>query len=235
MTEDLIIGEKEIVIPGQVIAESMEYLPGDNVIREKEKLIATRVGIVNVSGRLIKLVPLAGPYVPKRDDVVIGKVTSIGFSGWRVDIGWAFEANLSVKDAVSDFVRKGADLTKYFDHGDYVMTQIFNVASMKIIDLTMRGPGLRKLEDGRIIKVGSTKVPRIIGKQGSMISMIKEHTGCKILVGQNGYIWLSGDDPIKEDLALRAIYKVEKESSMSGLTDTLKEFLEKENGLREKI
>ena len=235
MTEDLIIGEKEIVIPGQVIAESMEYLPGDNVIREKEKLIATRVGIVNVSGRLIKLVPLAGPYVPKRDDVVIGKVTSIGFSGWRVDIGWAFEANLSVKDAVSDFVRKGADLTKYFDHGDYVMTQIFNVASMKIIDLTMRGPGLRKLEDGRIIKVGSTKVPRIIGKQGSMITMIKEHTGCKILVGQNGYIWLSGDDPIKEDLALRAIYKVEKESSMSGLTDTLKEFLEKENGLREKI
>ena len=231
----LLINEKEIVLPGQVIAESMEYLPGENVIREKEQLIATKVGILNISGRLVKLIPLAGPYIPKRDDMVIGKVTSIGMSGWRVDIGWAFEANLSVKDASSDYIEKGTDLTKYFDYGDYIMAMISNVISMKIIDLTIKGPGLRKLGEGRIIKVGSTKVPRIIGKQGSMISLIKEHTGCKISVGQNGIIWICGEDAVKENLAVKAIEKIEKESYMSGLTDRLKEFLEKESGIRQKV
>ncbi|HLC86565.1 MAG TPA: exosome complex RNA-binding protein Rrp4 [Candidatus Nanoarchaeia archaeon] len=224
------INDKELVVPGQVIAESMEYLPGEDIIREKEKLIATKVGMASLSGRLIKLVPLTGPYVPKRDDIVIGKVTSIGLSGWRVDIGWAFEANLSIKDASSDYIAKGADLSKYLSHGDYIMAQIVNIASMKIIDLSIKGPGLRKLGEGRIIKIGSTKVPRVIGKQGSMINLIKEYTGCKISVGQNGFIWISGDNVYKEDLAVRTIKKIEKESFMSGLTDRIKEYLEKESG-----
>jgi exosome complex component RRP4 len=235
MSKGLLVKDKEIVMPGQVLAESMEYLPGNDVIREKEQLIATKVGILNVSGRLVKLIPLAGSYVPKRDDLVIGQVTTIGMSGWRVDIGWAFEANLSMRDATSDFIAKGADLTKYFNYGDHVMGQITNVSGMRIIDLTMKGPGLRKLGEGRIIKVGSVKVPRIIGKQGSMISLIKEYTGCKMSVGQNGVVWLSGDSAEKENLALKAIEKIEKESHISGLTDRLKEFLEKESGLRKEI
>jgi len=230
MTQGIMINDKELVVPGQVIAESMEYLPGEDIIREKEKLIATKVGMASLSGRLIKLVPLTGPYVPKRDDIVIGKVTSIGLSGWRVDIGWAFEANLSIKDASSDYIAKGADLSKYLSHGDYIMAQIVNIASMKIIDLSIKGPGLRKLGEGRIIKIGSTKVPRVIGKQGSMINLIKEYTGCKISVGQNGFIWISGDNVYKEDLAVRTIKKIEKESFMSGLTDRIKEYLEKESG-----
>lgn len=230
MTQGIMINDKEFVFPGQVIAESMEYLPGEGIIREKEKLIATKVGMASINGRLIKLVPLTGPYVPKRDDIVIGKVTSIGLNGWRVDIGWAFEANLSIKDASSDYIAKGADLSKYLSHEDYIMAQIVNVASMKIIDLSIKGPGLRKLGDGRIIKIGSTKVPRVIGKQGSMINLIKEYTGCKISVGQNGFIWISGDNAYKEDLAVKTIKKIEKESFMSGLTDRVKEYLEKESG-----
>jgi len=223
----LLVEERQIVIPGMELAEGMDYLPGEDVFRDGDKLISTKIGIASLSGRVVKVVPLAGNYLPNREDVIIGKVVSVGLSGWRVDIGWAFEANLNLKDASSDFIERGADLSKYFDTGDYVLSQITNVAGSKIVDLTMKGPGLKKLSPGRIIKVSSPKVPRIIGKQGSMISLIKEYTNCKILVGQNGLVWLSGENVNDELLAVNAIKKVEDESHIQGLTDKIKEFLEK--------
>lgn len=228
----LLVEDKEIVVPGTEMSDGMDYLPGDNTFRDGEKIVGMRLGVVNVSGRLIKIVPLSGTYVPKSGDLVIGKIVGVGLGGWRVNIGWPFEANLSVKEATSDFIPKGDDLGKYFDYGDYLMSQIVNIASVKLIDLSMKGPGLRKLSSGRILNVSSAKVPRIIGKQGSMVGMIKDHTGCRVSVGQNGVIWLSGDDPRKELLALECINKIEKESHVPGLTERIKEFLEShKNGL----
>ncbi len=223
----LLVEERQLVVPGQELAEGMDYLPGDDVIRDKDILVSLKVGLVNIKGRLVKVTPLAGIYLPKRGDMVIGKVLSSGFSGWRVDIGWAFEANLGLKDASSDFIEKGADLSRYFAAGEYIVSEIVNVASTKIIDLSMKGTGLRKLPPGRIFKVSPAKVPRIIGKQGSMISLIKEHTGCKISVGQNGLVWLVGENIEKELLAIKAIELIERESHISGLTERVKAFLER--------
>ena len=107
------------------------------------------------------------------------------------------------------------------------MCQIVKTSGPKIIDVSMKGPGLRKLGPGKLLKVAPAKVPRIIGKQGSMISMIKEMTDCKISVGQNGIIWLVGEDPKKELTAVDAINLIERESHISGLTDKVKELLEK--------
>ena len=84
----LLVEDKEIVVPGQELAEGMDYLPGNDVFRDGEKLISTKLGITNVSGRLVKIVPLSGPYLPKRGDLVIGEVVNVGMGGWRLDIGW---------------------------------------------------------------------------------------------------------------------------------------------------
>ena len=107
------------------------------------------------------------------------------------------------------------------------MAKIYKVSRSNITDLSMKGPGLRKLKEGKIIQVTSSKVPRIIGKQGSMISMIKEKTNCQIFVGQNGIVWIKGEKVEDEVLATEAILKVEEESHNQGLTDKIKDFLEK--------
>ncbi len=221
------INDKEIVVPGEIIATGLDYLPARFVFREGDNLISSRMGSVKIDGRFINVVPLTGNYIPKRGDLIIGKVVDIGINGWRVDMGWSCEANLSLKDASSEFIEKGSDLTKYFDFGDYIMAEIYNVIGSKLIDLSMKGPGLRKLGPGRIINVCSSKVPRVIGKQGSMISMVKEITGCRISVGQNGIVWISGTEPEKELTAIKAIEKIEAESHIQGLTERIKEFLEK--------
>jgi exosome complex component RRP4 len=220
------INDKDIVTPGEILAEGMEYLPGQGMYREGNSIIASKLGVVKVEGKVLKVIPLSGKYLPKRGDVIIGRVKDVNFSGWSVETNSAYPAMLSMKDASSDFIRRGADLTRYFDIGDYLVTKIINVTSQNLIDLTMKGPGLRKLEGGRIIRVAPSKVPRIIGKQGSMVSMIKKAANCNIIVGQNGIVWIKGINPEDEILTVETIRKIEAESHISGLTDRIKAFLE---------
>jgi len=220
------IKDKDIVVPGEILAEGMSYLPSQGTYRQGNNILASRLGLAKIDGKVIKIIPLSGKYLPKKGDVIIGKVTDINFSGWAVETNSAYRAMLSMKDGSSDFIRRGSDLTKYFEIGDHILTKIYNVTSQNLIDLTMKGPGLRKLKDGRLMKVASTKVPRIIGKQGSMVSMIKKATNCNIIVGQNGIVWIKGNNPEDEVLTVETIEMIEAQSHISGLTEKIKKFLE---------
>lgn len=226
MTENkIVVKEKEIVVPGETVAVGMESFPGNGTYREGDNIMAARLGMAHIDGRTIKLIPLSGRYMPKKFDVVVAKIVDVNVAGWRLELNSPYSAMLSMKEATSQFIERGADLTQYFDIGDYVVCKIINVTSQKLVDVTAKGPGLRKLKGGRILQVTPNKVPRIIGKQGSMVSMIKDATGCHITVGQNGWISISGE-PKAEFLAVEAIKKIEKESHISGLTDKMKAFLD---------
>ncbi|MFC1728152.1 exosome complex RNA-binding protein Rrp4 [Nanoarchaeota archaeon] len=227
---ELKVKEKEIVVPGEVIADGMGYLPSYGTYREGDTIKAQKLGIVHIEGKVIKLMPLTGRYTPKKFDTIIGKVFDILMSGWRLETNSAYSAVLPLKDASSDFIPRDAILSKYFEIGEYLVCKITNVTSQKLVDVTTKGPGLRKLRGGRIIEVNTHKVPRIIGKQGSMVTMIKEYTKCQIVVGQNGLVWISGEDPKMEHLTEETIKKIEKEAHTEGLTDNIKAFLEKQIG-----
>lgn len=223
------VKDKDVVVPGQALAQGMDYLPGYGTYRLQDKILARRLGLAMVDGRAIKIIPLSGRYIPKRNDVLIGKVIDVTMNGWIMNINSAYTAMLSVRDATSEFVARGADLRSFFDLDDCIVVKIINVTSQKLVDLTTKGPGLRKLHGGRVVNVNAHKVPRIIGKQGSMVSMIKQATGCKIIVGQNGVVWLLGE-PSQEVIALQAMRKIEEEAHIAGLTDKMQKFLEEKTG-----
>ena len=227
MTDKLKIKNKEIAVPGEVLAEGMGFVPSRGIQRVDDKLVAQQLGMISIEGKVIKLIPLTGVYLPKVGDKIVAKVIDVLMTGWRMDTRSPYSAVLSMKDATSDFIQRGADLTQFFAIGDYVLTKITNVTSQKLVDISMKGPGLRKLRGGRIIAVNPHKVPRVIGKDGSMVVMIKQATGCNVLVGQNGWIWIDGE-PKQEVIAEKAIIKIDSEAHLSGLTDRIKEFLEKE-------
>ena len=222
--------EKKIVVPGEILATGMDYLPASGAFREDDKIISSLLGIASTNGRLVKVVPLNGPYVPKLGDTVIGRIADVNYSNWFVDIGYAYDASLTMKEATSEFIPRGADISEIFALNDLLVLKITNVTRSKAIDVSLRGPGLRGLRGGKVVNVMATKVPRIVGKQGSMIGMIKDMTGCDIVAGQNGRIWISGQDPESEKLATDAVRLIEDESHVSGLTDRVKAFMEKARG-----
>jgi exosome complex component RRP4 len=230
MSESKLLAEpKSIVVPGEEVAQGLDFLPSFGTYRDGNFIRADRVGLVQVEGKVVKLIPIRGFYQPKRGDTIIGRVEELMITGWKVRINDSYVSMLNVKDATSDFINRGADLSQYFGIGDILVCRITSITANRLVDITTRGPGLKKLHGGRIFDVNSLKVPRIIGKQGSMISMIKRATGCQIIVGQNGQIWIDGT-PEGEVLATEVIRKIEREAHISGLTETIKEFLEKATG-----
>lgn len=220
---------REIAVPGQIVAKGLDFLPGDGTMREGQNIIAIRFGLLDNVGRLIKVIPLTGTYFPKKDDVVIGRVSEITPVGWVVSFGGVSSGFLTLAEGVREYVQKNADLTKYYNIGDIVAAKVF-VVKPRTIDLSMKNPGSRKLDGGLLVRINPNKVPRVIGRQGSMVNLIKKETNCNIVVGQNGIIWVKGRNIESELVARDAIKKVEAFSHIPDLTEKINEFLTKPKG-----
>ena len=76
-----------------------------------------------------------------------------------------------------------------------------------------------------MIKINCNKVPRVIGKMGSMIGLIKKHTNADITVGQNGLVWIKAESPNDELRAETAIKIVDEHAHQSGLTEKVEAYL----------
>ncbi|MFA5992108.1 MAG: exosome complex RNA-binding protein Rrp4 [Candidatus Pacearchaeota archaeon] len=216
---------RQIVVPGETIVSGQEYLPGEGTKRDGDEIVAERYGIVENSGKLVKVIPLSGVFIPRWGNVIIGQVTDISFNGWMTDINAPYSSFLPVME-VPRFVDK-KNLGEFLDIGDFFIAKISSV-KQKGIDLTLDGKGLGKLEKGMIIFINPNKVPRVIGKEGSMIKLIKDETNCKVTIGQNGIVWIKGESVDDELFAKKAIGFVTDRSFVTGLTDKVKEFLDKE-------
>jgi len=213
---------RPIVLPGELIEEKKGRKLGRNVYEENGKVFSKVLGIPKVSENEITVIPLAGVYFPRVGDKVIGIIREIEVAGWFVDINSPYVAFLPLAEAVEEYIDLSrADISKYYDIGDVIFCRISKVTKSKIVQVSMRGSS-QKLVGGIIIKITPSKVPRVIGKNGSMINLIKNKTGCKILVGQNGLIWIEGKEKAK---AVEAILTIEKKSHIYGLTEEIEKLL----------
>jgi len=215
---------RKIVIPGEVIVEGGEYLPGEGTEKRGNSIVSLIYGLEEISNNLVKIIPLSGTYQPRRGNVVIGKVENVTFSGWVIDIETAESAFLPLIE-VPRYVNKDA-LDEVMTVGDIVAAKIWNM-NKRGIDLSIKSRGLGKIDDGLIIRINSNKVPRVIGKEGSMIKIIKDKTNCNITVGQNGLIWIKGEKIEDELFAKEAVLFVAENSFIFGLTEELTKWLDK--------
>ncbi len=225
-----IVEKKKLVVPGEELAGS-DYLPGENTYKTDGKIFASRVGLVDFSGNRVYVVPLKGAYMPLAEDPVIGRISDIGMSGWTVDIGAPYPAMLPSSETFAPrqpFSR--TDLSKIFDVGDLVLARVISFDRTRDPLLTAKDPGLGKASSGRVMRISPAKIPRLIGRKGSMISMLKRETNCQIAVGQNGIVLISGQSPFEENLAMAAVKMIEREAHTQGLTDRIHGMIEKARG-----
>ena len=196
-------------------------MPGDYTKKDGDNVVSNRYGLAEVRGRVVKILPISGVYEPRRGNTVIGRVSEINFSGWQIDIGGPWRAFLPLNECPR-FINRN-NVAEFAGVGDVFNIKVWGVKQGSV-DLSLKSRGLGKLEDGRIIKINCHKVPRVIGKEGSMINLIKDKTSTEITVGQNGYVWLKGDiDGTRR--AEEAIRLIEKEAASEGLTNKVEKFL----------
>jgi exosome complex component RRP4 len=219
---------KQVVAPGELLAEG-DHVLGDNSFRVGTRIFSACVGIFEVDGNRVTVVPLKGGYFPRVGDLVGGRIVDVGLSGWTIDIRAPYEAMLPASETPGPRGPRRRDLSESFDVGDMVLCQILAFDRTRDPLLTTKGPGLGKIATGRVVEISAAKIPRLIGRKGSMISMLKNETNCQITVGQNGVVMVWGKSPENERVAVEAIYMVEREAHTRGLTDRIREMIAKSN------
>ncbi len=218
---------RQIVVPGELLAEG-GYKPGEGTFREGNCIYSSVVGLVEAKGKIVQVVAFEGAYIPKVGDVVIGKVIDVKMTSWRIDINSPYQATMhpvNIFERRTDPLKE--DLRRYFDVGDTLVAKIMAFDRTRAPLLTTKERGLGKLQGGYLVNILPTKIPRLIGRKGSMINMIKKETGCQIVIGQNGVVWVSGKSFEDEERVIKAIRQIEREAHTSGLTDRVRELIHK--------
>ncbi|TFG33004.1 RNA-binding protein [Candidatus Thorarchaeota archaeon] len=217
--------KREVVVPGQLLAEG-RYRSSFGTYDEGGKIYSSLMGLAELRGNTVKVVALEGAYIPKEGDLVIGVITLVAGNNWKVDIGGPYGASLHANNALrrpySD------DISEYMDMGDVISAEVSAFDRQSGPFLSMKGRGLEVLEGGMVLEVSPAKIPRIIGRRGSMINMINDHLRIDTVIGQNGRIWIKSPDVKRLRLAIKAFKMIEDQAHTSNLTDRINRMLAEE-------
>ncbi len=195
-----------LILPGTLVAK--KPINTDYTYVENGNTYAAVIGIYD--GPKERFIPLKGPYIPSVRDLVVGVVEEERHVGYEVDIFSPYKGFIFSKR-----------LRESFNQRNILMAEVASVSEVK--DVMLSRP--RRLIGGRLMLISPTKVSRLIGRNSSMINIIKSKTKCDIIVGKNGGVWIKGD---KIQLAIDTIMKIEREAHTKGLTDKIDKFLSQE-------
>ena len=247
--EDVAESAKEIVVPGETLTEDVnEFMPGRGAIfnKEKTKIISLSIGLKQIRKNYINVIPLRGFYTPRAGDKVLGIVVDKNPVKYKLDINAKDLGVLKPKNTIKKergrFSRgpggrkpheyNQSSSTEMYDIGEVLILKVLSADRLNSPELTTVGKYLGKKMGGTMISIGPYSIPRVIGRGGSMIKMLKTLTKCNIFVTQNGRIWIRGENLELERLLIETIEKIATEAHTIGLTDRIQEFLENEKKKR---
>lgn len=220
-----------IVVPGDRLPPDVKG-PEEYLVRVGDSVTPAVVGLLE-SGSKPSFVPLTSIYVPSPGDVVIGLIESQGVMNWFVDINSPYQAILNVQDFLKRQYNPATDdLSRFLQIGDYIIAKVQSFDRTRNPVLTVSEEGLGRVVEGKVVEISPAKVPRVIGRKGSMVNSLKELTGCDILVAVNGRIHVKCPNEDLEAIAILAIKMIEREAHTTGLTNRVKRFVEEERRLR---
>ena len=220
--ESSVKSNRKLVLPGDLMETKSK--PGKGIFRSEGRIHSSVVGYSSDRSGYINVNAIAGRYSPKVGDKIIAVCAETGPSIWRMDIGASFNSTLHHSE--SGWKVPFGDTARFLTIGDAIWAEVFMVDAAGTHQISLKKDDCRKLYSGTIVKIGPTNVPRVIGKQGSMITAIREKTQTRILIGQNGHIWIDGKG---SDIATaqKAIEMIDNNANSKGLTKKIEKLLEK--------
>ncbi len=199
------MSERRIVVPGEKIADTATRIPG--TYSRDGKTYAALVGFIDEQG---KYIALESKYKPMIEDVVVGMITDARHAGYSVDLLLPREGFIPART-----IRITLQL------GDFVVAKVRKIERSGMVEVGE----VRRLPRGKIVEFPSAKIPRLIGKKSSMLDILRNNSGGDVVVGNNGYVWMS--EKCNIPLLLKALDIIRKKAHKPGLTDTITKFFEK--------
>jgi len=217
------LGKIKIVLPGDLVSQSEKIQPGEGVYRCDGGLYANRLGILHFKGDSINIKPLVDVYIPSPGDKVVGKIVDIGLDHWMVDINANTPYSLGVWD--SPWKIGFGHVGNYLNIGDVIIARVERESGSSRMKLSMNGAGLKKLKGGYLAWINVSKIPVLVGRDKETIGTIRNRTHCRIIIGQNGVLWIEGDPTgiAKVVRVMKLIDEMPHTVSMDGIIEDILE------------
>jgi exosome complex component RRP4 len=214
--------ELRLVVPGEVIGDDANLNPGCGLIKGADGLVVTRLGHLNNNDGTLHVMPINAAYMPRSGDLVIGYVEAVQSNLWFLDVCGPFNALLPM--SLAPWKVEFGDARNHMDVGEAVLARAQEVDESHSVVCTMKGVGLRKISEGHIVEIPVQKIPMLKGENGETLQSIKTASECRIIVAENGRVWVDGS-AAGIRLAREAIAVVTKTGHREGLTSRLSEVL----------
>jgi exosome complex component RRP4 len=196
---------KSMLIPGEEICDHPERIAGSYI--EHGRTYSSTISLLKNR----HIIPLEGAWIPRIDDTVVGIVMDSRNHVYTIDLSH-FGRGLLIE---------GKYERRPLESGNIIETKVKDVENRKTVILEFP----KNLSGGVVVSVKPAKIPRIIGKEDTMINQICDMTKTRVIAGFNGFVWVKGTH-IRE--ALLAISMIESEAHREGLTEKVRIMLEKE-------
>eukprot|EP01120_Amphizonella_sp_Union-15-10_P003382 TRINITY_DN13801_c0_g1_i1.p1 TRINITY_DN13801_c0_g1~~TRINITY_DN13801_c0_g1_i1.p1 ORF type:complete len:277 (-),score=28.55 TRINITY_DN13801_c0_g1_i1:10-840(-) len=190
--------QTQIILPGQTITTDTDYMRGHGTYETNEELIGSVAGVVERVNKLITVRPLNSRYNGDVGDIVVGRVTEVSQSRWKVDINTRQDAVLHLSSInMRGGIRRRTvadrlQMREYFVEQDLIVCEVAKFYDEQISLQIRKGHG--KLANGLFISVS----PALIKRCPSHIQRLT--CGVTVFLGNNGYIWIT--EPTEEDQEL---------------------------------
>ena len=219
------MSDRQQVIPGEVITNQPLRLES-NVQLYGNDIISTITGFSEIADNGVRVLPLTGKYIPNTDDLVVGKVVSHTSLSWEVDINSCYAGILPAQDVFGrDYSAHADELNAKLAKGNLIAARIVNFDRTRDPLITVADRDLGKIDSGLLVPITPGKVPKLIGRSGSMIQLIEDITKSILTVGQNGWIVVGNDDSVGLLKAVKAVEMVNREAHIANLTDKVEKML----------
>ena len=180
-----------LVVPGEDLGDSDGMEAGHGVLTISGRLRAVKQGRVRNQGSTISVEPVHTRYIPRPSDLVIGYIEGCTNNIWFVELGAPFNAILPMSLGPGKVEFGGT--RSIMDIGDAILCRVQEVEETHSSVVTMKGMGLRKIRSGVVEEIDPHLLGRLIGKGGESLRRLKEETECRIVVADNGRMWIDGE------------------------------------------
>ncbi len=196
---------KKIILPGDALPDDLAVAHYTCI--NNGSVVSKVVGVYDDERK--EIVPLEGAWHPRVGSSIVGIIASVGRNTCSIDLKHS-SYGILVNDKMSRYSPKVGD----------VIESVVRSIERKNVPVMDRA----RLIDGSswLVYVKPSKIPRVLGRNNSMLKQIEELTQTRIIVGLNGFVAISGKGI---NPAVASIRKIESEAHTSGLTDKIKDML----------
>ncbi|EGO20581.1 hypothetical protein SERLADRAFT_476909, partial [Serpula lacrymans var. lacrymans S7.9] len=186
------LGGSRLTCPGEFITSSQTFMRGHGTYVDQDEVIASVAGTIERVNKLVTVRAIRSRYNPEVGDLVVGRITEVQPRRWKVDAHSRQDAilMLSSVNLPGGVQRRKLEsdelqMRNFFEEGDLLVAEVQAFFSDGAMSLHTRSLKYGKLRNGQLIIVPPILVRRL---KSHFISL---PCGVDLILGLNGYIWVS--------------------------------------------